>query len=35
VHLGGQEGKVGEILIDTGDLDAQTLRILVRFAVGE
>ncbi|MFZ1007966.1 MAG: hypothetical protein WAN65_14090, partial [Candidatus Sulfotelmatobacter sp.] len=35
LHLGGQEGKVGEILIDTGDLDAQTLRIRVRFAVGE
>jgi hypothetical protein len=35
LHLGGQEGKVGEILIDSGDPDAKTIKIRVRFAVGE
>jgi hypothetical protein len=35
LHLGGEEGKVGEILIDSGDPDAKTIRIRVRFAVGE
>jgi Protein of unknown function (DUF1573) len=35
LHLGGQEGKVGEILIDTNDPEAATVRIRVRFAIGE
>jgi hypothetical protein len=35
LHLGGQEGKIGEILIDSGDPDAKTIKVRVRFAVGE
>ncbi|HZZ27306.1 MAG TPA: DUF1573 domain-containing protein [Pirellulales bacterium] len=35
LHLGGEEGKLGEILISTDLPEAQTIRILVRFAVGE
>ena len=35
LHLGGQEGKVGEILIDTNDPEAAIVRIRVRFAIGE
>jgi hypothetical protein len=35
LHLGGEEGKIGEILIDTNDPEAETIRIRVRFAVGE
>jgi hypothetical protein len=34
-HLGGQEGKLGEITIDTGDTDGEKLRLKVRFAVVE
>jgi hypothetical protein len=35
LHLGGEEGKLGEILINTDLPEARTIRILVRFAVGE
>jgi hypothetical protein len=35
LHLGGEEGKLGNILIDTGDKDADQIRIRVRFAIGE
>jgi hypothetical protein len=35
LHLGGEEGKMGEILIGTDLPEAKTIRILVRFAVGE
>jgi Protein of unknown function (DUF1573) len=35
LHLGGQEGKIGEILIDSGDPDVKAIRVRVRFAVGE
>lgn len=35
VHLGNDQGKVGEILIDTGHPDAKSMRIPVRFAVGD
>jgi hypothetical protein len=35
LHLGGEEGKLGEILIDSGLPKADTIRIRVRFAIGE
>jgi hypothetical protein len=35
LHLGGEEGKLGEILIDTNDPEAATIRIRVRFAISE
>jgi hypothetical protein len=35
LHLGGEEGKLGNILIDTGDKEAEQIRIRVRFAIGE
>jgi hypothetical protein len=35
VHLGNSQGDMGEIVIDTGHSKAKTLRIPVRFAVGE
>jgi Protein of unknown function (DUF1573) len=34
-HMGNQQGKLGEILIDTGHPEAPSLRLQVRFAVGE
>jgi hypothetical protein len=35
LHLGNTQGEVGEILIDTGHPEAKTLRIPVRFGVGD
>ncbi|HTQ39161.1 MAG TPA: DUF1573 domain-containing protein [Pirellulales bacterium] len=35
LHLGGEEGKLGEVLIGTDLPEAKTIRILVRFDVGE
>jgi hypothetical protein len=35
LHLGGQEGKLGEILINTSDPEAETIRVRVRFAIAE
>jgi hypothetical protein len=35
VHLGNQQGELGDILIDTGDPDAKMVHLRVRFAVGE
>lgn len=35
IHLGGPQGELGEILIDTGHPEAKELRIRVRFAVGD
>jgi hypothetical protein len=35
IHLGGAEGKLGEIIIETGHPEAPTMKIRVRFAVKE
>ena len=35
IHLGGAEGKLGEITIETGHPEAPTMKIRVRFAVKE
>jgi hypothetical protein len=35
LHLGGAEGTLGEILFDTGHPEAKTLKMRVRFAIGE
>ncbi len=35
LHLGFQQGELGDVLIETGDPDAKLVRLQVRFAVGE
>jgi hypothetical protein len=35
VHLGGSEGALGEIMLDTGRSDVATMKIRVRFAIEE
>ncbi len=35
LHLGNQQGKLGHVLIDTGHPEAKTMKLWVRFAVGE
>jgi hypothetical protein len=35
VHLGGKQGEMGEIIIETGHPEAKTMRIPVRFGIGD
>ena len=35
VHLGGKQGEMGEIVIETGHPEAKTMRIPVRFGIGD
>ncbi len=35
LHLGGLQGELGDVLIETGEPDAKLVRLRVRFAVGE
>ncbi|HEY2880835.1 MAG TPA: hypothetical protein VGJ15_00330, partial [Pirellulales bacterium] len=34
-HMGGVEGKLGEIVLSTGDPEAKELKLRVRFAIVE